>query len=178
MSQIEVLLLALALSVDACAVAFTYGLIIKEKRLANALQIASFTGIFQGIMPIAGYFLTSLVKAYVEPFAPYIIFGIFFCLGVKVIKESFAEKKTNVCLGLYCLLIIGIATSIDAFSAGISLSLYGNSIFLPALLIAAVTFLNSAVGFWLGGKLKSLPSKWLEISAGGILIALAVKALL
>ena len=97
---------------------------------------------------------------------------------MKVIKESFAEKKTNVCLGLYCLLIIGIATSIDAFSAGISLSLYGNSIFLPALLIAAVTFLNSAVGFWLGGKLKSLPSKWLEISAGGILIALAVKALL
>ena len=75
-------------------------------------------------------------------------------------------------------MLVGIATSIDAFSAGITLSLFGNHIFKPALLIAFVTFANSILGFSLGGKLKHLPTKGLEIFAGLLLIALGIKAII
>ena len=74
--------------------------------------------------------------------------------------------------------LIGIATSIDAFSAGISLSLYGNKILKPALLITFITFVNSLIGFWLGGKLKKFPTKSMEIFAGIVLIFLGIKAIL
>ena len=82
------------------------------------------------------------------------------------------------CLGVGCLFLAGVATSIDAFSAGISLSLFGNKILKPAVLIAFITFINSHLGFWLGGKLKNLPTKRLEIMAGLILIFLGIKAVL
>ena len=178
MSYIEIFLLALALSVDACAVSFTYGLTIRHKRFLNALLLACFTGFFQGAMPVVGYFLTSLVKTYIEPYAKFIIFAIFMYLGIRFIRESFRNKKEKVvCISLACLFLIGVATSIDAFSAGISLALYGNKILKPALLIALVTFINSALGFWLGGKLKNLPSKGLEVSAGVVLMLLGIKAL-
>ena len=104
---------------------------------------------------------------------------IFTYLGAKVIKEAFDEEKGKpVCIDLKCLLLVGIATSIDAFSAGITLSLLGNHIFKPALLITFVTFVNSILGFSLGGKLKHLPTKGLEIFAGLLLIALGIKAII
>ena len=177
MSYLEIFLLALALSIDACVVSFSYGLSFKENRLKTALLLATFTGVFQGLMPILGYFLTSFVRTFIEPYAPWIIFTIFVFLGVKFIKEAFTEKQKPCCIGITCLLLIGIATSIDAFSAGISLSLFGNRILKPAILIGVVTFINSLLGFGLGGKLKKFPTKWLEITAGCLLILLGLKSL-
>ena len=177
MSYLDIILLAFALSVDACVVSFTYGLNFKENRIKHSLLLAGFTSVFQGLMPIVGYFLTSFVKNYIEPYTAIIVFLIFTYLGIKFIKDAFDNKKKNLCcLGFACLLLIGIATSIDAFSAGISLSLYGNKILKPALLITVVTFINSCLGFYLGGKLRFFPSKFIEIFAGIILILLGIKA--
>lgn len=179
MTYTEIFLLALALSVDACVVSFSYGLAFNQSRLKNALALALFTGLFQGLMPTIGYFLTTSIKSFIAPYASWIVFIIFTFLGVKFIKETFeTNKKKPCCIGLACLFIIGVATSIDAFSAGISLSLYGNKILKPALLIAVITFLNSLLGFNLGGKLKGLPTRSLEITAGLILICLGIKALI
>lgn len=179
MSYLEIILLAFALSVDAFIVSFSYGLCFNKARIKNALLLASFTGIFQGVMPIFGYFLTGLVKTYIQPFAGLIIFLIFTYLGVKFIIDAFEKKREEkLCLSLKCLFLVGIATSIDAFSAGISLLLSGNGILKPAMMIALITFVNSNLGFCLGGKLKHLPKKGLEIFAGALLIALGIKALL
>ena len=179
MSYFSIILLAFALSVDACVVSFSYGLTFTDNRFKNSLNLATCTALFQGIMPVFGYYLTGFVKSYIEPYAGVIVFLIFTYLGLKFIKEAFEEEKEKVlCIGLKCLLLIGIATSIDAFSAGISLSLFGNKILKPALLIAFVTFLNSIIGFVLGGKLRHIPTKWLEISAGVLLIILGIKSLL
>ena len=129
-------------------------------------------------MPTIGYYLTGFVKSFIEPYAGLIVFLIFTYLGVKIIIEAFdKEREQQLCIDLKCLILVGIATSIDAFSAGITLSLFGNHILKPALLIAFVTFANSILGFALGGKLKHLPTKGLEIFAGLLLIALGVKAL-
>ncbi len=178
MTYLEIFLLALALSIDACIVSFSYGLSFRHNRVKNALLLASFTGIFQGIMPCLGYFMTSFVKNFIAPYASIIIFTIFVFLGLKFIKEAFdTDKEKQCCICLSCLFMIGIATSIDAFSAGISLSLYGNHILKPAILITIITFTNSLAGFKLGGKLKNLPTKGLEIFAGLILVGLGLKAL-
>lgn len=178
MSYIEIFLLALALSVDACVVSFSCGLVFNEKKLKNSMLLACSTGFFQGVMPVIGYFLTGFVKSFIEPFAGLIVFLIFTYLGVKFIIEAFEKyKEKPLCIDAKCLLLVGIATSIDAFSAGISLSLFGNRILKPAILIALITFLNSSLGFYLGGKLKHLPTKPLEVSAGILLIALGLKSL-
>ena len=178
MTYIEIFLLALALSVDACVVSFSYGICFNQNRWKNSLLLATFTGFFQGLMPCLAYYLTTLFKNHIGPYAKFIVFAIFVYLGIKFIIEAFDKDKNKPnCIGLTCLLLIGIATSIDAFSAGISLSLYGNKILKPALLITTITFINSIIGFWIGQKLKNLPTKSLEITAGLILITLGVKAL-
>ena len=179
MSYLSIIILAIALSIDACVVSFSYGLKYDKERFKNALLLSSFTGAFQGLMPVIGYFLTGFVREYISPYADLIVFLIFSYLGFKFIVEAFQPKEEkNLCIDLKCLLLIGIATSIDAFSAGISLSLYGNLILKPALLIAAVTFVNSNIGFYTGGKLKNMPSKHLEITAGVLLLILALKVVI
>lgn len=179
MSYLEIFFLALALSIDACVVSFSYGLCFNTQRLKYALQLATFTGMFQGLMPLFAYYLTAFVKSYISPYAKMIVFIIFMFLGVKFIKEAFDTKKSCPAqIGLCCLILIGIATSIDAFSAGITLSLYGNKIIKPAILIFLITFINSFLGFNLGGMLKKFPTKILEVFAGLILVVLAIKVLL
>ena len=178
MSYLSIILLAIALSIDACVVSFSYGLVYNENRIKNSFLLAFCTGLFQGIMPCLGYFLTGFVKECIEPYSKFIVFVIFVYLGVKFIKEAFeTEKEKQLCIDFKSLLLIGTATSIDAFSAGISLSLFGNKIFKPAVLIALVTFVNSLLGFATGGKLKHMPVRNLEISAGLLLIFLGIKAL-
>ena len=179
MAYIEIILLALALSIDACVVSFSYGLIFDKNKLKNALLLALFTGGFQGIMPCFGYYLTNIIKTYIAPYSKIIIFTIFIFLGIKFIKDALENKKEKpLCISLNCLFLIGIATSIDAFSAGISLALYDNNIFYSALIISVITAVNSLLGFLLGNKLKNFPSKIMEIIAGIILIILGIKAIL
>ena len=179
MSYLSIIILAFALSVDACAVSFSYGLKFKEERLKNALLLSSFTGIFQGLMPVIGYFLTNFVRIYIQPYSNMIVFLIFSYLGFKFIKDANMPQKTKeLCIDLKCLFLIGIATSVDAFSAGITLSLCGVLIVKPAILIGLVTFANSNLGFYTGGKLRHLQTKYLEIFAGVLLLLLALKAVI
>ena len=179
MSYFSIFILALALSIDACVVSFSYGLKYEQNRRKNALLLSSFTGIFQALMPTIGYFLTNIVKSYIQPYAGLIVFLIFSYLGFKfIIEAQMPKKEKELCIDLKCLFLIGIATSIDAFSAGITLSLYGTLILKPALLIGLITFINSNLGFYIGGKLKHLPSKYLEIFAGILLLILGIKAII
>ena len=179
MSITEIFILALALSVDACVVSFSYGILPLKYPLKESLLLSFFTGLFQALMPIAGYFLTGFAYDLISPYSKYIVFAIFTILGVKFIAESFQEKKhRELCISFVCLLMIGIATSIDAFSGGISLKLSGNRIWYPALLIGIVTSINSLLGFCIGKNIKHMPIKFLEILSGLILIMLGIKALL
>ena len=175
MSYLSIIILALALSVDACIVSFSYGLVLDKSRIKSMLQLAVFTGLFQGLMSLFGYYSANLIKAQVISYSKFIVFLIFIFLGIKFISEAFeTKKKKELCLGLKCLILIGIATSIDAFGAGISLLLMGNRILKPAILIALITFIDSIFGFYIGGKLKYFQTKTLEIIAGLLLIFLGI----
>ena len=178
MGLIELILLALAMSIDACVVSLGYGLVIENNKRTTSLLLASFTGFFQFLMPILGYYFASILQKYIEAFASYIVFAIFAYLGIKFIKEAFdKDKSTPKCLGVGCLFMLAVATSIDAFSSGISLLLSGNRILFPAVLIGVVTFINSLFGFWGGFVFKGGSSFYLEIAGGVILLGLGVKAL-
>ncbi len=174
----ELILLAFALSIDACVVAFSYGLCIENKKKLSSLALATSTGFFQAFMPVIGYFFTDLVKTFIEPYSRFIVFIIFAYLGYTFIKEGLTkEKPKKLCVSLKALFLIGIATSIDAFSAGISLSLTNTSIKLSALLIGVITFINTLIGYWSGYGLKVFNPKYLQILGGLILIGLAIKNL-
>jgi putative Mn2+ efflux pump MntP len=178
MSYFSIIILAIVLSIDAFVVSFSYGLIFRTKKLKNSLLLAGTTGFFQFFMPIIGYFFTGFVKTYIDKYAHILIFAIFTYLGIKFIIEAFEKKEMKIrCLDAKCLILAGIATSIDAFSAGISLSLLGNKIFKPAVLTGVVTFVNSILGFYLGEKIKHMPTRILEILAGIVLILMGIKAL-
>ena len=178
MGLVELILLAIAMSIDACVVSLSYGLIIEKNKRINSLLLASFTGFFQFLMPVLGYYFANILHKFVEGFADYIVFAIFAFLGIKFIKEAFdKEKVAPKCLGVGCLFMIAVATSIDAFSSGISLLLSGNTILFPAILIGVITFINSLLGFWGGFILKGRSSFYLEIVGGVILLGLGIKAL-
>ena len=181
MSYLEILILAIALSIDACIVSFTCALKFKESHHKNSFSLSLCTGLFQALMPILGYYFTNFVKVFIEPYSKIIVFLIFTYLGIKFILESNENKENKknktVAINIKTLFLIGVATSIDAFSAGISLSLFGNKIIKPAVLIGLITFINSNLGYFAGLKLKNFPSKFLEIFGGSLLILLGIKAL-
>ncbi len=178
MSYFEIIILAIALSIDACVVSFTYALKFRESHIKNSLSLSLCTGFFQAIMPVFGYYLTNFVKVYIEPYSKLIVFLIFTYLGIKFILESNQSKENiTATINFKTLFLIGIATSIDAFSAGITLSLFGNKILGPIILIGLITFADANLGYFAGLKLKKLPSKLLEISGGILLILLGIKAL-
>ena len=178
MSYSEIILLAIALSIDACVVSFSYGLCLEMRHKRSAFALALTTGFFQGFMPLLGYFFTNIVKSYVAPYGKWIVFLIFMYLGLTFIFEAANKSEIQkLCLNMKSLLLIGIATSIDAFSAGISLSLTSSPIKFSIITIGIVTFINSLAGYYLGHKLKIFKSNFLEIMGGVILIGLAIKNL-
>lgn len=180
MSITDIIILAIALSIDACVVSFSNGLIFTQNKRINSLMLAFSVGFFQFLMPVIGYFTAQSVSKYVEAYDHWIVFAIFILLGAKFIKDAFAEKeedKINCYLCFKYILLVSVATSIDALGAGVSIAFTGTKILFPAIIIGVVTFINSLLGFWGGYLFKKFPTKNLEISGGVILILLAFKIL-
>lgn len=181
MNNLDILILAIALSIDACVVSFSNGLVFSHNRRINSFMLAISVGFFQFLMPVIGYFLARSVNKYVEPYDHWIVFGIFVLLGAKFIHDAFQEKEDEKLQCYLCfkyILLVSIATSIDALGAGVSIAFTGTQILFPAIIIGIVTFINSLLGFWSGQLFKRFPTKNLEVASGLILIALAIKILL
>jgi len=179
MGLVQIILLAIALSIDAMTVSFSQGLIFKTNKRKTSFMLALFFGFFQFLMPVIGYFGSLGIYNYLKVVNTWIIFCIFMFLGIKFIKEAFEEKEEKVCcLGLGCLFTLAIATSIDALGAGISLCFAHVNIWFPSILIGIITFINSLIGFWGGFLFHKVSPKYLETLGGLILIGLAIKAVL
>lgn len=177
MNLVELIFLSIAMGIDCLVVSFSQGLIFNKERIKNSFYLALTMGLFQGIMPCIGYIGADSVKIYLKPFSKWIVFTIFLILGLKFIFEALKnqEKPEICCIGLKCLLLMGIATSIDALVAGGSLSFANTTLLKPALMIGITSFFMSLTGFWLGNSFKKIPSEYLEIFGGLILVGLAIK---
>lgn len=179
MNFAELILLAVALGIDCLIVSFSQGLCFCKNKKRNSLALAATMGLFQGGMPLISYFLTGTVSKYLDSISSWIVFSIFMFLGIKFIFEAFqTENKDTLCtIGLKNLMLLGIATSIDALGAGVTLKFTGTNIFEAVIIIGPASFFMSVFGFYFGCKFKHFPSKHLAVFGGIILIGLAIKAL-
>lgn len=181
MNIVDVILLAFALAVDAFIVSFSYGLILKKNRWKNAVSLGLATGFGQFIMPIIGWYGTNIVHGYIESIDHWLAFAVFLVLGLKVIDEALNDddKAQNLSkeLTFKILLMIGLATSIDALVTGITLYFMKVSIWFAAPTIGIITFICAVIGFQLNCCFKKIPTKYMEIAAGIILILLGCKVL-
>lgn len=183
MNIIDLLLIAVALSMDAFAVAICKGLSFREFKLKNALIIGLYFGVFQGLMPVVGYFAGTFFEDSIKNIDHWIAFGLLAIIGINMIVGAIRGEEESCpadgqSLSFKKMLPLAIATSIDALAVGISFALLSVNIAFAASLIGVVTFLLSAagvaVGNFFGGKLK----KKAEIVGGAILVLLGLKILL
>lgn len=181
MNLTDIFLLALALAVDAFAVSFSYGLIIRQNRRAAALKLASAVGLGQFTMPLLGWYGARSVYSLIEQIDHWIAFFVFLTLGLKVIVDSLkncdCQEKLNKSLSLKILFMIGVGTSIDAFVSGSMLYFVKAPVCSSAVIIGLTAFAASLVGFNLCRIFKKLKTCYLEQAAGIILILLGCKIL-
>lgn len=172
----EALLLAFALAMDAFAVALTQGARFRPSA-AGGLAIAATFGLFQGVMPLAGWGIGAVAFEYVEAVDHWIAFGLLSFLGVRMLCGHVGEEEAARALSGRALLVAGVATSIDALAAGITLPTLSVPPLTAAALIGLVTFALSGAGVWLGRIAGDRWGAWAERAGGVILIALGCKIL-
>ena len=182
MSYVELFILAVALSMDAFAVSVCKGLATGQVSMKHATIAGGWFGGFQALMPLVGWALGVQFQNLITSLDHWIAFFVFWVLGIKIISEAFKDcnceiPKTSKVLSLKILLMIGLATSIDAFVSGAMLYFIKAPIWSSALIIGVVTFVNACIGFNLCRMFKNFPMKYLEIFSGLILILLGTKVL-
>ena len=180
------LLLAVGVSMDACAVSICKGLAMKKATLKEGAICGLWFGGFQALMPLIGFFLGSLFADAIEAIDHWIALGLLVFLGVNMLREAFSkEEECEQCeqsgadLSFKTMLVMAIATSIDALAVGISLAMAGNvNIYWAVAFIGAVTFLFSCAGVKVGNLFGSRFEKKAQAVGGIILILLGIKILL
>lgn len=183
------LLVALGLAADAFAVSVSNGICIPKLRPRYAIRAALSFGLFQALMPVAGWYLGGTFNAVVASFDHWIAFLLLAFIGGKMLKDSFGVEEGAECLdeedarkktvlGLRTLLALSLATSLDAFAVGLSYRMVGTPIGLPALIIGLVTFALSLVGMEFGKRIGAVFESWAERVGGLVLIGIGLKMLL
>lgn len=183
MQFIEILLLAIGLSMDSLAVSVAGGAMMRSCKLCNMLKVGAVLGIFQAGMTVIGYLAGIGFEKYICAFDHWIAFVLLFYLGAKMIYDSFKNDDENENpdsnpLNLRTLTGLGIATSIDALAVGISLAILKSAIVIQALTIGLVTFAISAFGVYFGSRFGNKVNLRIEIVGGLILIGIGTKILI
>jgi len=181
MSLLPIFVLALALSMDALAVAMAGGCALSRIRVRLALRVGLFFGGFQALMPLIGWLAGQAVERWVSSIGFWIASALLALIGGKMLYESFKlpEQRGGYDISnVVVLLGFAVATSIDALVAGLSLSLLGYGLLLPILIIGAVTFALSFAGVMLGCRLRTALGRTMERIGGIGLILLACKSIL
>lgn len=180
MGTIEILLISIGLAMDAFAVSICKGLSKKKMNWKNAIIIGLYFGIFQAGMPILGYFLGSTFERFITNIDHWIAFTLLTGIGFDMLKEAFSKESenSNDKVDFKTMIILSIATSIDALAVGITFACLKTKIIVPAITIGIITFLMSVIGVKIGNKFGDKYEKKAEIMGGVILILLGIKILL
>jgi putative Mn2+ efflux pump MntP len=177
--MIEVLVLAVALSMDAFAVSIGLGSKHEGKTKTLAIQVAVYFGLFQALMPLIGYVGGKGVFEWVADYAHWVAFILLVLIGGKMIYESISEgiEEDIAQITHKVLLILAIATSIDAMAAGFTLTLLEVNPFTACLVIGVTTFLFSWLGVYVGVRSGTYLESKAELLGGVILILIGIKIL-
>ena len=184
MGFLELFILAVGVSMDAFAVSICKGLAVKKVTLKECAICGGWFGGFQALMPLIGFYLGTLFAEAIQAFDHWVAFGLLAIIGINMLKEAL-EKKCCECenhtddFAFKTMLVMAIATSIDALAVGISLAMAGGvNIFAAIAFIGATTFAFSALGVRIGNAFGAKFEKKAQLCGGIILILLGLKILL
>lgn len=180
MDLISVVLVAIGLAMDAFAVSICKGLAMRTPALRSILIIGIWFGGFQALMPIIGYYLGESFYQYIADYDHWVAFGLLLLIGLNMIREALTgdEEEVDDSIGFKIMLLLAIATSIDALAVGISMAMEGADIWLDAAIIGVITLLISMAGVKLGSIVGDKYSNKAEFAGGVILILIGLKILL
>ncbi|SFR55393.1 manganese efflux pump MntP [Anaeromicropila populeti] len=181
MSIIELLAIAVGLSMDAFAVSVCKGLSRKKLKFADMYIVGFYFGFFQAAMPLIGYYLGIQFSKRIMSVDHWIAFILLGIIGAKMITEAFAshspDEEENDSLGFHHMIVLALATSIDALAVGVTFACLNENIVPAVSIIGIVTFLLSAAGVRIGHSFGVRYKAKAEFAGGLILILMGVKIL-
>ena len=179
MGIVELLLISVGLAMDAFAVSVGKGMTLKRVQPRHALSAGVWFGGFQGLMPLIGYYVGRSFAEYVVSVDHWIAFGLLVLIGLNMIRETIwgDDEEQDSDFGVRTMLIMAIATSIDALAVGVSMAFLDVNIWFSAAVICIVTLIISAAGVYLGTVFGARLGSKAGIVGGLILIAIGVKIL-
>jgi len=175
-----VLIVAVSLAMDTFAVSIITGAVYKQLKVRYALRMAGFFGGFQAFMPLVGYMAGMGLKEYITGCDHWIAFGLLVAVGGKMIYESFSMRPTDDKFdpaNVLVLLVLSVATSIDALAVGVTLPLLKVPMATAVAIIGTVTFALSYIGVFVGKRFGHFFENKIEAFGGLVLIGLGVKIL-
>jgi putative Mn2+ efflux pump MntP len=176
----ELLLLAAGLSMDCFAVALTLSST-QRLQVSDTLKISLTFGLFQGALPVAGWFVGKTLHDYIARYDHWIAFTILAFIGIKMILHSLKKDKDATSpkiISWTLILSLGLATSIDALITGFGLGFTGVNIVLAVLVIGVTTAILTFSGTWLGRRTNFIPPSLAELTGGIVLVGIGIKVLL
>lgn len=177
--MIQTLLIAVSLAMDAFAVSVSTGIAVPNFGPRQAVRIGAWCGFFQFAMPLAGWFLGSSVKEYIEAVDHWIAFGLLALIGGNMIREALSDGEEAAVTDLSArrLFLLALATSIDALAVGVTLAFTQVNILVSAAVIGVVAFLLAMLGGLLGRRLGQLFQKRATLLGGVVLVGIGIKIL-
>ena len=178
MGFVELFLIAVGLSMDAFAVSICKGLSLGQLKMRHAALVGLYFGGFQFLMPVIGWLLGFRFEHVIESIDHWVAFVLLGIIGVSMIQESGKTEELNGDLGVRSMLVLAVATSIDALAVGITFAFLSVKILPAASLIGVTTFLLSALGVYIGHAFGLKYKAKAELTGGVILILIGLKILL
>ena len=180
MGILEIFLIAVGLAMDAFAVSVCKGLSMKKMNWNKAIIVGLYFGIFQGLMPVIGYFLGKTFESLVTQIDHWIAFALLSFIGINMLKEAFSknEEGCNDNVNFKTMVVLAIATSIDALAIGITFAFLKVNLIVSFLTIGIITFILSVIGVKIGNKFGNKYEEKAQIAGGLILILMGLKILL
>lgn len=180
MDVLAILLIAVGLAMDAFAVSVCKGLSMKKMSWNKAIIVGLYFGIFQGLMPVIGFLLGTSFASLVIQIDHWIAFVLLGFIGGNMLKEAFSNESENRNdnVDFKTMIVLAIATSIDALAIGITFAFLKVNLILSVLMIGIITFILSIIGVKIGNKFGDRYERKAEMAGGLILILMGIKILL
>ena len=180
MSLWELFVIAVGLSMDACAVSICKGLSVGRVRPGHALTCGGYFGLFQGLMPLLGWLLGVRFQSVIVSIDHWIAFALLGLIGLNMIRESREDEEEclDCSFGFRAMLPLAIATSIDALAVGVTFAFLQVDIVPAVAFIGPVTFTLSAIGVWVGGIFGARFKSKAEFVGGAILMLMGTRILM
>ena len=176
----EILLISIGLAMDAFAVSICKGVAIKNLTLKKIMVVGIYFGTFQAIMPTIGYLFGTSFQEFVTKIDHWIAFGLLVFIGANMLKDAFSKNEEGIDdnINFKTMIILAIATSIDALAVGITFAFLNVNVIFANITIGIVAFLISIIGVKIGNKFGNKYENKAECIGGIILILIGVKILL